>query len=463
MSSSNKIPLAFCCKENPCGVVVGKLTTCCSEEDVVVNVCLVPQVLCDLTKTQSVIYTGTIEGYVEEESCFELTCESIDYLCGEDDLPEDADSGNCCPVGTGVVYVPWDVAIVNLSESTAIDCAGCCDDIGDPDPCGPFGGTLTMSYFYRAFKTQGVVSFDDGKSCPGQNVYVGNRFAGPPTYDAHPEIQNISCCDEFTCDVSMDTGGLTTQAPDAKAFTVCSSCECANDQVPTLCAPHVGPIANTYEHYVASCSIPKTLCYFSGGVGGANYEGPGELILSRFTGERRTTTATCSVSGVTKTVEFMRSRIVPGPAVQGIWTGSISYSGFGTTRAWVRFTPDDPSTPEGSEAYFYKSISTTAGPVATSVSEAWDPVGDSNRSYTTFEKCGNPNLTGSLAYPQGQSSTYLVPPPTSFDSSIRGPNATPWSTNSWDTFWSPQLFQVPDICCSWISSGGKSFQVTIGA
>lgn len=471
MGSGNTLPSAFCCKDNPCGVVVGKLTTCCSEEDVVVNVCLVPELLCNLSKKQELIYVGTIDGYVEEESCFTLTCQTIDYVCGEDDLPADADSGNCCPVDTGVTYVPWAVAKENLSESTAKSCVTCCDDIGDPDPCGPFGSQMSMNYFYKAFVTRGIRHFDDGQSCPTQGPFM-RGVAGPPSFNAHPELNNTSCCSDFTCGVTFDVGGLVTQAMDPVPWEQCADCECNYNTGfvdPDFCAPHIGPIYNTFENYKASCSIPRTQCSFddSSGTGWAQYQGPGELIVSEFTGEIRQTSVTCTTSGMTQVVDYMRSRIVPGPAVQGIWSGRMEWTGQGFTVAEISFEADDASTPEGEDAYFNATLIWRDG-YSSSLTEAWDPVGDdplgnnADWTYEVFENCGNTYLTGLLYFPSStNASSYFLSGPSSFTRSIIGPSATPYTTNTWDSFRAQQWFGVPEACCEWAGSGGQTFALSI--
>lgn len=463
MGSSSKIPLAFCCKENPCGVVVGKLTTCCSEKNVEVPVCLVPETLCNIAKTKTLIYTGTIEGYVEEESCFELSCQPIDYVCGEDDFPADPESGNCCPTGTGVTYVPWAIATQDLSESTADTCQGCCDDIGDPDPCGPFGATMSMNYFYKAYSVQGWKHFDDGKSCPLSYAFLGGRFMKNCDFDAHPYLQNTSCCSDYACGFTCD-GGFDTQSSSPKEVVAGADCECVYNPS-QYSGLHVGPTNNWYYDYTASCNIPRTSCYWNPntGVGGGTYYGPGQLVVNRATAEEQEKTFACPSGTGTKTVKYTRGRSIPSVAVQGFWRGEASWTAL-STRFKVQFFADDPGNPAESEAYFSQIVQTSGQ--HNGLTRAWDPVGDGGDPalYLIFEKCGGGpgGIVGGVGAPAGNAD-YWDPPITgaSLGTHVTGPAATPYPTTNWETAISQQLFGEPDECGTFMEKGGRTFAITV--
>jgi hypothetical protein len=476
--------VAFCCRENPCGVLVGTLTSCCLAETITHNVCLIPDEICALTEDGPIIFRGTIDGV---DDCWEFDCKIIDHVCGEDDGA--IVDGNCCPSDEFITYVEWAAISMNLSPTEeGTTCPTCCDDDPDP-PCGPFGSRFTFSYTVQSHTTWGSKAYNDyyycGYTCGPVNGSPIQEWGGYADMKSCglSGVNGFECCGNWDCGVSFPQGNFSTPAP-TPIFTcstsdICPSCfpefnqdECKYQVV------GAGPRQSFCGTWLAECNVPRKECSWNSSTqtGSALYEGPGiftpsysEYTAGGYPGNPMypdvLVVPCCASPDADQFFTWIRGQITPGAPITGVWkcSASVTSSSSGMSASFYPRSADGGLGPQ----LFYYQLNHPGMHVR--LSEVFDPgEGDNSYDYAGYNRCGPGSYTpvfGPELDPFGITTNPSRPPnrkiydphPEALQMTRVGPSGTSYPRNSWEVGTTAGL--ADPGCGAWLYSGGRIIQI----
>ena len=486
--------VAFCCRENPCGVLVATLTSCCLEKPIVYNVCQIPDTICALTDDGPIILVGDIDGV---SACWEFDCKVIDYVCGED---EPAVEGNCCPENKDVEYVEWAAISINLGPGQeGSTCVTCCDD--DDPPCGPFGPTFSFSYICRSYTTLLATHYNDAGYCYGTcsnaNGSPFQEWSNATSVARTPTFQNCTlqgvgsniCCASDGCGASFNTGGFGFAAPPPQPVCsqsqLCPECypdpELFSDDCKGFKVLASGPRASYFGEWDASFTGERYVCEWDDGTqeGYAYYtvDGPFTKSYFRWTAGNNgtgnwtdTAPAPCCQTPPVLTPTWARGQVVPEETIQGRWYGVHSQNGSSTTMRAVFYSLDADGGIVSPPIFDYTLSHNSA---TNRIAAAFDPGGgDDSYDYGGYGRCGPATQIGEQVFGPcwggytpanlpGQ--LYYRPHPTALQNIRVGTSVTSYPQNQW-VLSAPLSDGTPSseyTCGEFIGAGGLIFQASM--